>query len=102
MQSLGKLGEQVDEHFADEEQGLLPLCAEFLSLEEWGALPGHGLSHFEGDKVWSILGLIRQRMSEPQREAMLLHMPPPAVEMWTNFGEGAFTALITDMGAPLG
>ena len=40
-----------------------------------------------------ILGLIRQRMTDEQRTAMLEHMPPPAIEMWTNFGEQAFNEL---------
>ncbi len=70
-----------------------PLAAEYLSAEEWGQLPGHGLAAFDGDKVWLILGLIRERMNEEQREAMLSHMPPPAVQMWTGFGEHAFNEL---------
>ena len=67
-----------------------PLAEANLSPEEWGALPGHGLGHFEGDKIWLIIGLIRQRMNDEQRAAMLENMPPPAVEMWTGFGEQAF------------
>ena len=78
------------EHLGEEEQELLPLAAEHLSVEEWGALPGHGLANFHGDKIWLILGLIRERMTDEQRAAMLEHMPPPAVEMWTGFGEQAY------------
>ena len=59
-------------------------------MEEWGALPGHGMANFHGDKIWLILGLIRERMTDEQRAAMLAHMPPPALEMWTGFGEQAF------------
>ncbi len=75
----------------------MSLCAENLSLEEWGALPGHGMAAFQGDKIWLILGLIRQRMNDAQRAAMLEHMPPPAVEMWTGFGEQAFKDLSTQV-----
>jgi hypothetical protein len=78
------------EHLGEEEQKVLPLATEHLSAEEWGALPGHGLANFQGDKIWLILGLIRERMTEEQRAAMLEHMPPPAVEMWTGFGEQAY------------
>ena len=64
------------EHLDEEERLGLPLAAEYLSAEEWGRLPGHGLAAFDGDKVWLILGLIRERMNEEQRVAMLAHMPP--------------------------
>ena len=60
------------------EATLLPLCGANLSPEEWGAIPAHALATYRGDKVWLILGLIRERMNEEQRAAMLEHMPPPA------------------------
>ncbi len=88
--ALVALHAQLVTHLDDEEAHVLPLAEENLSLEEWGALPGHGLGHFEGDKIWLILGLIRERMDDGQRAAMLEHMPPPAVDMWTGFGEQAF------------
>ena len=34
-------------------------------------LPGHGMAAFDGDKIWLILGLIRERMNDEQRAAML-------------------------------
>jgi iron-sulfur cluster repair protein YtfE (RIC family) len=91
--ALGSLRTHLVEHLDEEERLGLPLAAEYLSAEEWGQLPGHGLAAFDGDKVWLILGLIRERMNEAQREAMLIHMPPPAVQMWTGFGEHAFNEL---------
>jgi hemerythrin-like domain-containing protein len=99
--ALEALGKAMVEHLDQEERDLLPLCAEHLTLPEWGALPGHGIANFQGDKVWLILGLIRQRMTQEQRDLMLAHMPPPAVDMWTNVGENAFDELITEVGAPL-
>src|SRR5262249_7831808 len=90
---LGALRAQLVVHLDREEAEALPLCAVYLSPEEWGALPGHGMANFHGDKIWLILGLIRQRMTEAQRADMLEHMPPPAVEMWTGFGEQAFKDL---------
>ncbi len=88
--ALVALHAQLLVHLDDEEAQVLPLAADNLSLEEWGALPGHGLANFHRDKIWMILGLIRQRMDDGQRAAMLENMPPPAVEMWTGFGEQAF------------
>jgi hemerythrin-like domain-containing protein len=88
---LGKLSSHLGEHLSEEEQKVLPLAGEHLSPEEWGALPAHGMANFDGDKIWLILGLIRERMTDEQRAAMMAHMPPPALEMWTGFGEQAFT-----------
>jgi hypothetical protein len=90
QERLDELCSHLNEHLAEEEQKVLPLASEHLSMEEWGALPGHGMANFNGDKIWLILGLIRERMTDPQRAAMTAHLPPPALEMWTNFGEQAF------------
>jgi hemerythrin-like domain-containing protein len=100
--NLGDLGAQLHQHLDAEERQVLPLCAEHLSIQEWGTLPGHAMANFRGDKAWLILGLVRQRMTQAQRDEMLAHMPPPAVEMWTTVGESSFTNLMTEVGAPLG
>ena len=92
-ESLEALRAQLVEHLDEEETRALPLCAEHILSEEWGQLPGHALAGYQGDKVWLILGLIRQRMTQEQRDAMLEHMPPPPRDMWINFGENAFNEL---------
>ncbi len=100
--ALGELAGRLEEHLGEEERLVLPLCSDNLSIEEWGALPGHALANFTGDKVWLILGLIRERMSQAQRDEMIAHMPPPAVEMWTSMGEQAYKNLVAEVGPPLG
>ncbi len=90
---LVALGEHLGVHLTNEETNVLPLAAANLTPEEWGMLPAHGMANFQGDKIWLILGLIRERMTEEQRASMLEHMPPPAVEMWNGFGEQAFKEL---------
>jgi len=100
--ALMALHDQLVRHLDEEEERALPLAAANLSMEEWGALPGHGMANFHGDKIWLILGLIRERMTEEQRAAMLEHMPPPAVEMWTGFGEQAFKDLSAEVVVEVG
>jgi hemerythrin-like domain-containing protein len=100
--ALAELGQVLQQHLGEEEQTILPMCEQSMSIEEWGQLPAHGMMHFEGDKIWLILGLIRQRMTAAQRADMDAHMPPPAVQMWTSFGENAFNELIAAVGEPLG
>ena len=101
--SLEALRAQLVAHLDEEEAKVLPLAAANLSMEEWGALPGHGMANFGGDKIWLILGMIRERMTDEQRASMLAHMPPPALDMWTSFGEQAFrdysSVVVVEVGA---
>jgi hypothetical protein len=101
QERLEALCGHLGEHLNEEEQKILPLAAGNLSMEEWGALPGHGMANFHGDKIWLILGLIRERMTDGQRAEMLAHLPPPALDMWTGFGEQAFkdysTAVVVEV-----
>jgi hemerythrin-like domain-containing protein len=101
VESLTALDKSLVEHLDAEEQEVLPLCAEHLSVPEWGALPAHGMANFTGDKIWLVLGLLRDRMTKVQRDKMLANMPPPAVEMWTGFGENAYRTLLAEVGPPL-
>ena len=85
-------------HLDTEEADVLPLCATNLSPEEWGALPGHALSQYSGDKVWLIIGLIMERRTPAGRDAMMAGMPPPVVEMWSGMGRQAFEDLAAQVG----
>jgi iron-sulfur cluster repair protein YtfE (RIC family) len=100
--SLEALRTQLVAHLDEEEAQALPLCAENISIEEWAQLPGHALAGYGGDKVWLILGLIRERMTDAQRSRMLFHMPPPARDMWTGFGESAFNELAGEVVVAVG
>jgi hypothetical protein len=60
-------------------------------------MPGHALAAYDGDKIWLILGLIRENMTQAQRDAMLAHMPPPPRDMWINFGNAAFDEFIAEV-----
>jgi hemerythrin-like domain-containing protein len=99
--SLTELGSALAEHLDAEEAEVLPLCAEHMTVQEWGALSAYGMANFGGDKIWLVLGLIRDRFTQRQRAEMLANMPPPAVEMWTNVGENAYRALLAEVGPPL-
>lgn len=92
--ALSELGVVLGAHLDEEEREILPLAAVHISAQEWGELPAHGLSNFSGDKLWLVLGLIQEAMTPEQAAAMLAHMPPPAVEFWTNVGRPQFDAFI--------
>ena len=89
------------EHLDEEEELVLPLCSKYITEAEWAELPRHGMSTFDGDKPWLITGLAREQMWPDQVAAMDAEMPPPARQMWAQFGQVAFTRFITELRAPL-
>ncbi|MGH7758596.1 MAG: hemerythrin domain-containing protein [Candidatus Dormibacteria bacterium] len=101
---LRKLDFELETHLGEEEQEILPLASENVSPEEWGALPGHAMANFNGDKPWLVLGLVMEQMNDEQRVHLIAALPPPALEMWQARGETEFTAYIADLrsGAPDG
>jgi Hemerythrin HHE cation binding domain len=94
--ALGALDEALSAHL-DQEETIVPLAGDHVTVEEWGMLPAHAMANFQGDKVWLILGLIRENFTPEQRATMLDHMPPPAREMWETFGESSFSDLIAEV-----
>jgi hypothetical protein len=97
IDALRELDEILVPHLDREEAEILPLAGEHLSIEEWGALPGHAMGNFKGDKVWLIIGLVRENFTQAQRDMMLEHMPPPARQMWESVGEASFNQLIAEV-----
>jgi hypothetical protein len=85
-------------HLDQEEAQLLPLCGDTLTMEEWGALPGHALSQYRGDKVWLVLGLIMEQRTPDEQARMLSSMPPPVAQMWQDMGSAAFSELAATVG----
>jgi len=94
LEALAALQATLTPHLDEEEAEVLPLAATHMNAAEWGQLPGHAMSHFQGDKIWLILGLIRENFTQQQRDMMLAHMPPQAREMWETVGERSFNELI--------
>jgi hypothetical protein len=52
---------------------------------------------FTGDKVWLILGLVRENFTQRQRDLMLEGMPPPVRQMWETTGEASFNDLMAQV-----
>jgi hemerythrin-like domain-containing protein len=92
--ALFTLGVVLSGHLDEEEREILPLAAEYITAEEWGELPAHGMRTFSGDKLWVVIGLIQEAMTPDQRANLLATMPPPAVDFWTNVGRPQFEAFI--------
>jgi len=97
VEALARLSTEIDVHFKEEEAEILPLASRYISPDEWGQLPGHAMAHFTGDKIWLILGLVFEQMTDEQRAIVVQAMPPPVVEMWTATGRAAFDDFITSV-----
>jgi hypothetical protein len=95
--AVRRLAIELDSHLVDEEREILPLAATTLSQDEWGAMPGWAMGHFQGDKPWLILGLIFEQMTSEERAITLEHMPPPVGEMWSERGEHDFMAFRSEV-----
>lgn len=95
--ALDDLRTVLGAHLEDEERAFLPIAATTFTMEEWGELPGHVARTFSGDKLWLILGLVFEQMTDEQRQLTLTHLPPPLVEMWNGPGTASFAAFIADV-----
>lgn len=101
VDAVDRLGVELSEHLDDEERVILPVAAKHINAAEWGELPGHGLRHFGGDKIWLVLGLIQEQMTPEQVTTMEEHMPPELVEFWRESGRSLFRDYIAELRSPL-
>ena len=95
--SLATLGAELALHLDEEERVILPIAGRHMTPAEWGELPGHGMAHFTGDKIWLVMGLIQEQMRPEQIAMMESHMPPPVRDFWVTQGRSQFEAYIADI-----
>jgi len=98
--SMRQLNDELVIHLDAEEAMILPLCARYITPQEWAELPEHGMKHFDGDKPWLIMGLIFDNMPDGARDYVLANMPPPVGQMWVNFGSTAYTDFMAELKIP--
>lgn len=87
IQALERLDAVLTAHLDAEEAEILPIAARSMNVVEWGELPSDGMQRFGGDKLWLIMGLIRDELSTEHRAQMDEHMPPPVAAMWADSGQ---------------
>jgi hypothetical protein len=92
LAALAELRDVAGEHLTEEEIKILPIVAQHITPAEWGALPGHALGSYRGERMWLPLGLIFEAMPDDIRASMLEHMPPPLLNMWAGGGSDAYAA----------
>ena len=88
--TLAALNIALRDHLDDEERTVLPVAGRYVTQPEWDELPRHGLTHFTGDRIWLVVGLIQEQMTPEQVSAMETAMPAPFVEFWQQQGRPQF------------
>ncbi len=80
----------LNTHLDEEERVVVPLAIRYLAPQEWNQMPGEGLAHFSGDKIWLIIGLIQEQMPAELVVAMNAHMAAPLAQLWSTSGQRQF------------
>jgi hypothetical protein len=75
------------EHLDDEEEYVLPLIAEHLTVAEWARLGERFSDEAPKDKLLFFLGMVLEDASPAEREAMMANLPGPARLLWRVVGQ---------------
>ena len=75
------------EHLHDEEEYILPLAEEHLTVSEWGRMGERFGTEVPQDKMLFFLGMILEDAEPAEREAMMAHLPAAARFTWKTFGQ---------------
>src|SRR3954454_23896737 len=95
--SLAMLGVLCAAHFDEEERRILPLAEQHCTAEEWAELPGHAMRNFGGDRLWLVIGLVREQLPAHAQAEQLDKMPPPVRDLWLNGGSDRFERFVADL-----
>jgi iron-sulfur cluster repair protein YtfE (RIC family) len=89
------------EHLHDEEEYVLPLIEEHLTVTEWGRLAEHFGEKAPKDKLLYFLGAILEEASPAERQAMMANLPAPARILWYAIGQRQYRRKVRKIRAGL-
>jgi hemerythrin-like domain-containing protein len=86
-----KLSVALNEHLAEEEDEVLPLCSRHLTQAEWDALGKRGQEAIpKGARAFVSLGAILVDAAPSERTRFLAQLPLPARVLWHVVGKGIY------------
>jgi len=88
--ALTDLAAGLDEHLADEENLVLPLVEEVMTVAEWAALNERGRAGMPKNRQLVYLGFLLQANTPERGREFLANMPLPVRVLWIVVGRGAF------------
>jgi hemerythrin-like domain-containing protein len=93
---LAQTSAALDEHLGDEENEILPLVAEHITVPEWDALTAYGKKVLpKNSKAFVFLGLILEETTATERVAFLRRMPIPLRWAWRLIGHRIYRRAMT-------
>src|SRR5690349_12605935 len=90
------------EHLHDEEEYILPLIEEHLTVAEWARLGQRFAEEVPKDKMLFFLGMILEDADPAERQAMMANLPAPARFVWKAFGQRQWRRRVSKIRAGLG
>jgi hemerythrin-like domain-containing protein len=78
------------EHLQDEEEHILPLIEEHLTVAEWARLGERFATETPKSKQMFFLGMILEDADQAERDAMLANLPAPVRLIWHTIGQRQF------------
>ena len=89
--ALIELAAGLDEHLADEENLVLPLVEQVMTVPEWEALNERGRAGMPKRRQLVYLGFLLQANTPDRGREFLASMPLPVRMLWTLVGRSAFS-----------
>ncbi|MGC2190977.1 MAG: hemerythrin domain-containing protein [Candidatus Dormiibacterota bacterium] len=92
LESLSRLTAVLEHHLGEEEQQILPIAADHLSVKEWGELGQHGMAAVPAEWMPVTLGLCLRNLPPEARPVFLAQMPEGVPVLWTSQWETIYEA----------
>ncbi|MDJ0413977.1 hemerythrin domain-containing protein [Rhodococcus opacus] len=87
--TLTALSAALDEHLGEEEQRILPMAEQFMTLAEWQEIGDRGRASIPKDRLL-VFGFILHGATPEERRMFLSEMPFAARMAWSILGRRAF------------
>jgi hemerythrin-like domain-containing protein len=89
--ALARHRRDLVEHLDEEEQRILPLVEEHLTVAEWAALGEHARARTPRDKLMFLLGALLEDATPEETSRFLSLVPVPARLLWLTVGKRSYT-----------
>jgi len=80
--ALADLADRLEEHMAEEEQYVLPLVADHLTVAEWERLGERGMQGIPRSRLLMVLGSLLEEADEAETAMFMAKLPAPARLLW--------------------
>lgn len=87
---VSRVSAACDEHFAEEEEHVLPLIREHITAEEWMQFERRGHESIPQDKALLFLGMGLEDATPHEKKQFTGGLPPEVLQMWENIGQAEY------------